>query len=192
MSIISGSYFGYYNSVIADVDEALLLGNTRTGFRQSHSFSSREINFDALGTAPADVLFTGWQVYVDFVLQEYDATAVAELQWQTPSGNTTLEHLLGTTSQAGGSLWDRAKSLHLISCNGVAPCRRYFPKAILAPGFSVDIDFAYTERSVPIRLLILPVAQPADVEDFATELLTPARPVGCSRILYWADFACFA
>ena len=189
MAIISGAYFGHYNSPVANLTNALSLGNTRTGFRQSHSFGSREINFDALGTAPADILFTGWQVYVDFVLQEYDAAAINALQWQTVSGNTAGDHYLGTTSQAGGSLWDRARSLHLISCNpGIAPCRRYFPKAILAPNFSVDLDFAYTERSVPVRMLILPVAQPEDL----TTLANPTRPVGCSRILYWADFACFA
>lgn len=184
MPVISGSYFGYYNSPVASETGALALGHTRTGFRHSHSFSSREINFDVLGTAPADVLFTGWQVFVDFVLQEYDAAAVNTLHWHFPSGQPLTE-FLGTSSPAGGSLWDRAKPLKLKSCTGAPPAVRYYPKAILAPNFSVDIDFAHTERAVPIRMMILPVAYESDPVD----LETPNRPVGCEKVLYWRDIA---
>ena len=194
MAIISGSYSGYFNHPIYDDLGSFALGNTRTGFRHSHSFGSREINFDSLGSAPADILFTGWQVYVDFVLQEYDAAAVEYLHWLSTSRTElvpTAGKPLGTTDQAGGSLWDKARSLDLQACGTTLPCRRFYPKAILAPNFSIDLDFTHTERAVPIRMLILPVAQPADVMDNLGDLEDPDRPIGCERVLYWLDLGCY-
>lgn len=194
MTIISGTYTGYFNHAIDSSISRLALGNTRTGFRHSHSFGSREVNFDSLGTVPADYLFTGWQVYVDFVLQEYDALAVQYLHWLSVSRGeigVVSGKPLGTADQAGPALWDRAKPLDLQACGSHLPCRRYYPKAIPAPNSAIDLDISHTERFVQIRMLILPVKLPVDVMENLTELNTPERPEGCERVLYWLDLPCY-
>lgn len=190
MAIIAGAYFGYYGTYAVDNAGSLALGNTRTGFRHSHNYSSRAINFDALGEAPADVLMLGWTVTVDFVLQEYDAAAIEDLQWSQVATNSVDP--LGETDQAGIALWERAKPLYLRSCTNTNPCVRVYPKAILAPNFNIDVDFAHTERAVALRMLILPIARPVgafDYDDYAA-INAPSRPVGCANLVYWLDGPC--
>lgn len=170
MSIVRGAYRATYNG--------LSIGNTEIGFRHSYSYRGRNINFDAVGEIPVDVIFSGMNMSVSFVAQEYDAAAIDILRW--PFNND-----IGTTSPAGLSLWEAAKPLLLTGCNvNTDPQTILFPKAILAPDFELEIDYSHKERPLPIRLVIFPVTYEADGSDYITE---PAYPNGCEDVIYFVE-----
>lgn len=172
MAIVRGSYRGTYNG--------LNVGNTEVGFRLSYAYNGRSINFDAIGETPADIIYAGLQMNVDFVAQEYDSAAIDDLRWPFFS-------IPGQVAPAGLSLWDLAKPLLLTSCiSGTDPRTILFPKAILAPGFNLDIDFSHKERPLPIRMLIFPVkyletGYGGSVDD------DTYRPDGCAELIYFEE-----
>lgn len=167
MSVIRGSYSATYN--------ALAVGNTQVGFRHSYSYNGRNINFDAVGETPVDIIFAGLNMNVDFVAQEYDAAAIDILRWPfhvTP----------GQVDPAGLSLWQAAKPLILTSClTGVNPQTLTFIKAILAPGFDLDINYSHQERPLPMRLVVFPVKYNA------VGYTTPEMPTGCDDVVYFTE-----
>lgn len=167
MSVIRGSYTGTYN--------ALNVGNTEAGFRQSYSYQGRNINFDSVGETPVDVIFAGINITVDAVFQEYDAPAIDLIRW--PFTATP-----GLLDPAGLSMWAAAKPLILTSCTGVLPLSIEYPKAILAPEYSLDIDFSHRERPVPMRFIILPVQFEA-LGDYSS----PSLPNGCEDVVYFVE-----
>lgn len=167
MSVIRGAYSATYN--------ALAVGNTEVGFRMSYSYKGRNINFDAVGEVPVDVIFAGISLTVDFVAQEYDAAAIDILRWP-------FNGIVGTIDPAGLSMWQQAKPLILTGCtNGVDPQTITFYKAILAPDYDLDIEFSHKERPLPIRLMVLPVKYNSE------GYTTPEYPSGCSDVVYFEE-----
>lgn len=148
MTIHSGSYRGTWNS--------LAIGLVLDGFTHSWSNRARQLTTDSLGETPLDFLHAGQSMFVDFVVQEYDAAALQTMIWHQNA-------VFGMADRAGYSLWDRAKTLVLTACTGAAnptpavPATATFYKTILAPDFDISISLAHRERYIPIRLLVLPV-----------------------------------
>jgi hypothetical protein len=168
--VIRGSYSGVY--------DGLDIGETEVGFRHSYSYNGRNINFDSVGETPVDIIYAGLNMNVDFVAQQYDADAIDDLRWPVNS-------IVGTVAPAGLSLWTLAKPLLLTSCiNGVNPRTLFFPKAILAPGFNLDIDYSHKERPLPMRLIIFPVKYNADGYEGSAGV---ERPEGCGEIVYFEE-----
>lgn len=172
MSIVRGSYFGTY--------KGFSIGNTEIGFRLSYSYRGRGIMFDAVGETPVDTIYTGINMRVSFVAQEYDAAAIDLLRWPF---NTTI----GETSPAGLSLWEAAGPLLLTGCNVLTePQTILFPKAILSPDFDLDIDYSHKERPLPMQLSIFPVAVEGDTSDYYDG---PSYPAGCTDVVYFIETA---
>lgn len=170
MSVIRGSYSATYNG--------FNIGNTEIGFRHSYSYRGRNINFDAVGETPVDVIFSGMQMSVSFVAQEYDAAAIDRLRWPFNS-------LIGVTSPAGLSLWQAAKPLLLTGCaTNVDPETILFPKTILAPDFDLDIDYSHKERPLPMRLVVFPVSFEEDISSYIS---SPSYPAGCANVVYFIE-----
>lgn len=170
MSVIRGSYSATY--------DGFNVGNTEIGFRHSYSYRGRNINFDAVGETPVDIIFSGMNMSVSFVAQEYDAAAIDYLRWPF---NATI----GITSPAGLSLWQAAKPLLLTGCNTLTdPQTILFPKTILAPDFDLDIDYSHKERPLPMRLMVFPVSFESDGSVYYTD---PAYPHGCEDVVYFIE-----
>jgi hypothetical protein len=168
--VIRGSYSGTYDG--EDI------GETEVGFRHSYLYNGRNINFDSVGETPVDIIYAGLNMNVDFVAQQYDADAIDWLRWP-------FNFIKGMVKPAGLSLWERAKPLLLTSCLvNVNPRTLLFPKAILAPGFNLDIDYSHKERPLPMRLIILPVKYRSDGYEGSVEL---ERPEGCTDIVYFEE-----
>lgn len=169
MSIIRGSYNGTYN--------AFDIGNTQVGFRKSYSYNGRNINFDSVGQTPVDIIFGGLQMKIGFVAQEYDAEAIDILRWPFSS-------IPGRIAPQGLSMWELAKPLLLTACKTTnIPQSILFPKAILAPDYTIDLDYSHTERPVPMSLVVLPVKYESGDPDYET----PLMPSGCTDIVWYVE-----
>jgi hypothetical protein len=167
MGIVRGAYTATWN--------ALDVGNTELGFRESYQHRGREINFDAVGETPVDTIFTGVSMFVDMVLQEYDAAAIEDLRWPWHS-------VPGQMFPAGDSLWELARPLVLTSCRtGTNPQTKSFYKAILATDFDLDILYSHRERPLPMRMRIFPLKYNA------AGYATPEMVDGCSEYIFYEE-----
>lgn len=168
MTVIAGSYSGTWN--------ALAIGNTAAGFRKNYAYKGRQIQFDAVGEANVDQIFTGLNMTVDFVAQEYDAAAIDTLRW--PFAST-----IGRVNPAGLSMWQAAKPLILTSClTGVDPQTITFYKTILAPEYEISTEYSHRERPLPMRVIVFPVKYEA-----GGDYSTPSHPTGCEEIVYFSE-----
>lgn len=166
MPIMKGAYSATYN--------AQAVGNTEIGFKLSYSYRAKGIVFDVVGGNPVDMLLDGIDMKVGFVAQEWDAAAVPALRW--PFSAT-----LGRTTPSGLSMWTAAKPLLMTACNvATLPATILFPKAILAPDYTLDIDFNHLNRPLPMQLIVFPVKQ---AESYAS----PVLPNGCDDIVYFIE-----
>lgn len=170
MTVIRGSYSGTY--------DGLDIGNTEIGFRLSYSYNGRNINFDAVGETPVDVIFAGLSMSVDFVAQEFDYEAIDDLRWP-------FYFDIGSMRPSGLSMWEEAKPLLLTSCRtNVNPQTILFPKTILAPGFNLDIDYSHKERPLPMRLVVFPIKYNSEGYETSGNV---ERPEGCEDIVYFIE-----
>lgn len=184
-NIVSGAYFAYWGAgdYLSTDPISYALGNTQTGIRVSHNYQGRDINFDALGAAPADSLFLGVSMTIDFVLMEWGLggavrPGIEQLRWNSFTGAT-----LGYSKPAGGSLWERAKPLVLRGCfNNIDPQEIVFFKTILMPGFDLDTNYSHIERVLPVRMMVFPVGYEAEIDPD-----NPIRPIGCSELAYFEE-----
>lgn len=162
-----GSYVGTYN--------ALAIGNTQIGFKTSYSYRARGIMFDTVGSTPVDMLFDGMDFKVSFVAQEWTAAARDALRW--PFSATP-----GELVPSGISLWTAAKPLLLTACDALTtvPVTILFPKAILAPDYTLDTDYNHLERPLPIQLIVFPVKK-------AGSYAVPLLPDGCNNVVYYIE-----
>jgi hypothetical protein len=168
--IIAGAYTGTWN--------ALAIGNIGLGgYKLRFNYSRKDVFFDAVGNVPVDSLFTGFNMFVDFVLMQYNKEAVETMTW--PWG------VRGTTPAAGYSIWDRARPLVLTACeqdDTVNPKSITFIKTIIAPDYDQIHNYSGTEeRMIPMRLIVLPVKYSG------TGYATPLRPDGCADIVYFTE-----
>lgn len=167
--IVSGAYSGIWN--------ALEIGNIGIGgYKLRYNYSRRDVNFDAVGNVPVDVLFTGLNMFVDFILMQYHKPAVATMTWPW--------HVIrGTVPPAGQALWSLARPLVLTACSlEINPRTITFHKTIVAPDYEQMHNYESTvERMIPMRLIVLPVK-------FETGgYVTPERPVGCELVTYFTE-----
>ena len=167
MSVIAGAYNATWNG--------LSLGNTEGGFRKSYNYDGLQIRFDSVGSGVIDIIRTGLAMFVDFVLMEYDAAAVDALRWP-------FDGTIGSYSNSGASMWQAAKPLVLTSCRQIDPATITFYKTIMAPGYSMELDYAGSkERIVPLRLIVFPIKYAAEISS------NPEMPNGCEDAIYFEE-----
>lgn len=167
--IVAGAYSGTWN--------ALAIGNVgQGGYKNRYNYSRKDIFFDAVGNIPVDALFTGVNMFVDFVLMQYNKAAIASMTWPWHATR-------GRAPVAGTPLWDLAKPLVLTACDAtVNPSSITFIKTIIAPDYDTIHNYSGTEeRMIPMRLIVLPVKYNA------IGYATPARPDGCVDVAYFTE-----
>lgn len=118
--------------------------------------SQIEITGDNEGDTIQDTILRGNRVYMDMVLQEYDAAGAAAAFWPWNAA-------VGTLGQAGrlGSSIAQALVLTAVAGTTATPASLTFSKALLAPNFNVRTLFGTRLRQVPIRFMFLPFTHSA-------------------------------
>lgn len=167
--IAVGAYNGTWNG--------LAIGNVGLGgYKKRYNYSRKDVNFDAVGNIPVDTLFTGLNMFVDFVLMQYHKPAIATMTWPWAVQR-------GNAPAAGKSMWNMAKPLVLTGCNtDINPTSITFMKTIIAPDYEVIHNYEGTvERMIPMRLIVFPVKYNA------SGYATPARPEGCADVAYFTE-----
>lgn len=133
------------------------IGQVSDGFTIEHIPRKRLITGDVMGPdTPQDAVFRGHDVFIEFDLMEYDATSVSNVIW--PYGT------LGVAPDVGRM--DVASSLTaalILTDTGVAavpaenkPHTLTADRAILAPGFPVQLLLDPDLRQIPIRMQLYP------------------------------------
>lgn len=147
MSFIAGGYtVTLGGSTVGQIQDGIMLEQTLNG---------EPVRGDTFGDTIQDFVFRGGDVFMNMVLLEYDATSAktAFWPWSTTWGRITS----GIVGKLGTAM---AAALVLTAVAGTsaatAPATLTANKAILAPGFPVQMLFAPRLRSIPIRLQLLP------------------------------------
>lgn len=136
---------------------AQAIGQAANGYTISHSVFKELVTGDAEALTPQDAVYQGHEVFVSWILQEYDVALAQDVFW--PYGTTTE---WGAQGQVGRM--DVASSLvSQLILDDVAgtpaatkPLTATFPKVILAEGFPVEMIFGNTLRRIPIRMRAYP------------------------------------
>ena len=167
--IVAGAYRGTW--------QAKVIGNIgQGGYKLRYNYSRKDIFFDAVGNVPVDSLFTGINMFVDFVVMQYNQAAIEDMAWP-------WKIIRGVVPAAGVSMWDLAQPLVLTACDStVNPSSITFHKTILAPDYDTIHNHSGTEeRMIPMRLIVLPVKYES------AGYLTPERPEGCFDVTYFSE-----
>ena len=146
---IAGRMTAFYNSAT--------IGQVSDGFTIEHVPRKRLITGDVMGPdTPQDAVFRGHDVFIEFNLMEYDATSVSKAIW--PYGT------LGAAPDAGRMDVTSSNVAVLIltdtgSSNVPAENKPHTitaDRAIIAPGFPVQLLLAPDLREIPIRMQLYP------------------------------------
>jgi len=109
------------------------------------------ITGDNLGATIQDGVYRGGNMYLNMVLQQYDAVAAKAAFW--PYADT-----FGKTGIVGTLISAYAYALvgTKISGPNAVPTNITASYAVLAPGFPISMLFGSRHRNVPVRFLLLP------------------------------------
>ncbi|MHA1663255.1 MAG: hypothetical protein ACTSVR_08385 [Candidatus Thorarchaeota archaeon] len=146
MSNIAGPYVATYSGGI--------LGITNQGVTMSHQVFKEKITGDVLGDATIDNVYLGTDVFVETILNEYNAAGAQGAFWP-------YHATLGAIGIVGklDSAYAQALILTVVAGTSAAtagPTTVTFTKAILADNFPVNILFSSRHRKVPLRFQVLP------------------------------------
>jgi hypothetical protein len=144
------------------------VGVTERGFEVEINTFADPIIGDNMADTVQDEVYTGANVFVNLVLQEYNAVAARSLYWP-------FHATFGRLGLVGRMKWDLAGSLVLTGLNGsraystssqmAGPTTITFSRSILAANFPVRMLFAARHRNIPLRLQAYP--------DYTQAALTP-------------------
>lgn len=129
------------------------LGQINGGQTIEHTVFKRIITGDNHAKAAQDAVYQGEDVFIQYLLMEYNATSARAAFW--PYGSTYLTG--GIRGRLDSAIY---ASLVLTALAGTpaaaAPATITCAKTILAEGFPVGILFAPDLREVPVRQRIYP------------------------------------
>lgn len=200
--IVSGSYKSYYGDFefvssqsgdYLEMPPETYLGHSKSGFRHVHRYLAKEKKLEAFGDEIINLYRYGFYLTIDFILMEANRESLIDLLYRKPllSDNVLNTYPDGRMPRAGNRIRHLATNLILESCNPATtkPRFRIYPKAILAPEFDISIDFAYTERVIPIRMLAFPVPDDLDITEFQSSGSGHFFPSSdqSKGIRYWFD-----
>lgn len=133
----------------------LSLGITENGFEVENIAYGDPVRGDNLGDSIQDSVYRGLDIYLNFILQEWNAAAAAVAYWPYA--------VWGQSGQVGRMDQDIATALVLTVVAGTRavanPNTLTFTKSILAKNFPVKKIFASRHRNVPLRHQVLPASQ---------------------------------
>lgn len=145
MSFIAGPYTLTYNSQsLGIIEDAAALEFLN---------SMQPIVGDNYGDVIQDAVVRNGNMYLDFVLQEYNVAGARAAFW--PYSST-----FGIMGQSGVLLSSYSQALVLTAVAGTsassAPASLTFTNCVLAPGHNLRLLFGSRLRNVPLRMLALP------------------------------------
>lgn len=143
-SFIAGPYTVAYN--------ALALGILEDGITLEATQSTEAITGDNLGDSIQDAVYRGGNVFLDMVLQQFDAAGAQSAFWPYEFANWGNVGQIGTLS----SDWSKPLVLTSVAGTSAVPAVLTVPNVILAPNYPVRMLFASRLRNVPIRFQVLP------------------------------------
>lgn len=135
---------------------ASALGQTRDGFRVSHSLFKRLITGDAFAQTPQDAIVQGAEMFVGCTLIEYDATGALNAFW--PLSSTIYD--MGVIGRLDTAIADALILTDVDNTPAATkPATATFTLCTLAEGFPVELLFGPDLREVPLRFRIYPSSQ---------------------------------
>lgn len=147
MAFIAGGFSCTWNS--------LALGQAEAGYTTSHSFMAEMIRGDTYGETPQDAVYRGGEMDISWKSIAYDSAGIQTAMWPWSATIYTLG-VPGRT-MVGSAL---AKTLVLTAIAGTpaatVPATLTFTYAVIKEGFPVELLYAPSLRSVPLRMRIFP------------------------------------
>lgn len=145
MTFVAGPYTAAWNSQT--------IGVTEEGYELGLQEFEEPIRGDNMGDTIQDHVYRGHGLTIEFVLEEFDSSAMALILWP-------FHATFGTHGQAGVLGTSKAKALVLTAVAGTTaatrPATLTASLAILEPGFLAKYRFQSRLRKVPIRLRVYP------------------------------------
>jgi hypothetical protein len=177
--VLVGAYNGFWGG--------LAIGQIGIGgYKIRQTYNRRDVNFDSVGMTPVDTLFMGVNMFVDFVVMQYNEAAIKLMTWpwttrNLSNGAQTL--VRGQTPAGGASMFDYAKPLVLVACNqDLNPRCITFFRTIIAPDFEQVTNLSgVEERMIPMRMMVFPIA----ARESPNQPIT--RPTGCNGIVHFTE-----
>lgn len=155
-TFISGAYTSTYNAVDTGISEA--------GYEFDTGAAAEVIDeSDVYGGSVIDFIYRGGATYVDFRALAYKAGSI------TPFWPWGAQGVLATAAAPIGRLASDVAMSHVLTSTAntpaaAVPATRTATKAILAPNISGKLLFNSKLRSVPIRLIYLPILSSTTVK----------------------------
>lgn len=177
--VIVGAYNGFWGG--------LAIGQVGLGgYKIRQTYNRRDINFDSVGMTPVDTLFMGVNLFVDFVVMQYNQAAIKSMTWPWTTknlSNNTQQLIRGQAPAGGVAMFDYAKPLVLVACNeDLNPRCITFFRTIIAPDFEQVINLSgVEERMIPIRMMVFPIA----ARESPSQPIT--RPTGCNGTVHFTE-----
>jgi hypothetical protein len=145
---------GFIAGAMTATYDSSSIGQVADGFTIETTHRKQVITGDVLGPeTPQSAVYQGMDVFIEFDLMEYDATAVGSILWPYGVGLGT-SGVVGKLDVTGAAAI--AKALVLTEVVGTAaenkPNTLTCTRAILAEGFPVEVLFAPSLRQIPIRM----------------------------------------
>lgn len=131
------------------------LGEAQEGFTLEHFVNKQLITGDNEARTPQDAVYQGSEVFVEMVLNEWNASGVASAMW--PYNGTRGDN--GTVGVLDSATWGALvlTSVSGTSANGLSSEQQFTAnQAILAENFPVRVLLSPTLRTVPLRFRLYP------------------------------------
>lgn len=151
MTFISGPYKATF--------DGKNLGKVQDGFRLVFTSSAHPVRGNNLAMTEQDAIYQGGSCFLSFILSEYNAPAVEKLIWP-------FDEKLGFLGKLGRRFFKFSKRILLERIDpdknsqdkktNASPKQLWANKAVLAPGFPLELLLASRPRVVPIRLQLFP------------------------------------
>lgn len=156
MSYIAGPFTASF--------DAAVVGQVKDGFNIQYFSNKQLIVGDNQGLTPQDAVNLGYECFVEFTLQEWDAAAAKDVFWPQTSGNLpTFGHSFNETTIPVGTLDSSFWKQLILTAVAGSPAAGLtgedvytFPRATLAENFPVDILLSARLREVFVRLRLYP------------------------------------
>ena len=144
MAYIAGAYTATYNG--------MTVGEASSGFTLRYTVRKRLITGDNHARTPQDAVYQGHDFFVQFVLNEFDATAAQAAFWPYDAS-------FGDNGVVGVLDSAKYKAFVLTPVSGTSATLTYtFDRTILAEDFPVEILKAPDLKEVPMLLRAYPNA----------------------------------
>jgi len=149
MSFIAGPYSLTYGA--AD------LGIVEDAIRQELTATVDVVRGDNLGDSVQDGVYRGGNMFLDMVLQEYNAAAAPDAFWPW----NAVEGVVGAIGRLMSGV-AAALVLTKIAGSTATPSTRTYGKVVLAENYPVSMLLGSRLKNVPLRLRCLPYKPASD------------------------------